>query len=174
MIRKAKASDIDKIALIYEGINDLEEAGKLSTGWIRGVYPTRETAKRAAEKDEMFVYEDENGDVAASAVINNFQDGVYEKCKNWSVKAPKDKIMVIHTLTVDQKCASKGVGRAFIEFYEKYAKEKGCVALRLDTNEKNERARAFYNKLGYRETGVFPCEFNGIPNVNLVLFEKLI
>ena len=46
------------------------------------------------------------------------------------------------------------------------------MALRFDTNEKNTVARSFYNKIGYRETGIVPCVFNGIPNVKLVLFEK--
>ena len=53
-----------------------------------------------------------------------------------------------------------------------YAAEQGCRFLRLDTNEKNANARAMYRKLGYREIGLVPCEFNGIPDVNLVLLEK--
>ena len=42
----------------------------------------------------------------------------------------------------------------------------------MDTNAKNETARAMYRKLGYRETGVVPTVFNGIPDVRLVLLEK--
>ena len=171
MIRKAKISDLDGIAEIYDKIHTLEEAGKISTGWIRGVYPTRDTAKKALERGDMFVTVN-GAKVVASAVINHFQDEIYAKCESWSINAKEDEVMVIHTLTVDPDESSKGVGRAFVKFYEKYAKEKGCKTLRLDTNEKNARARALYKSLGYRETGAFPCEFNGIPGVNLVLFEK--
>ena len=46
--------------------------------------------------------------------------------------------------------------------------------LRLDTNERNDRAREMYRKLGYKEIGIVPTVFNGIPNVNLVLLEKRI
>jgi len=63
-------------------------------------------------------------------------------------------------------------GRRFVDFYENYALELGCPYLRMDTNERNARARAMYKKLGYREIGVIPTVFNGIAGVNLVLLEK--
>ena len=53
-----------------------------------------------------------------------------------------------------------------------YARKNGCICLRIDTNEKNENARRLYAKLGYREAGIVPCVFNGIPGVNLVCLEK--
>ena len=46
--------------------------------------------------------------------------------------------------------------------------------MRLNTNEKNKRAREMYRKLGYKEVGIVPTVFNGIPDVNLVLLEKRI
>ena len=42
----------------------------------------------------------------------------------------------------------------------------------MDTNERNSAARAMYRGLGYREIGVVPTVFNGIPDVRLVLLEK--
>ncbi|MBR2471294.1 MAG: hypothetical protein IKB55_01285, partial [Clostridia bacterium] len=57
-------------------------------------------------------------------------------------------------------------------FYEQYALSQGCPYLRMDTNEKNIRARAMYKKLGFEEIGIVPCDFNGIPGIGLVLFEK--
>ena len=57
-------------------------------------------------------------------------------------------------------------------YYENYAREHGCSCLRMDTNERNCSARALYKKLGYREASVVPCEFNGIPDVQLVCLEK--
>ena len=57
-------------------------------------------------------------------------------------------------------------------FYEDYALREGCPILRLDTNAVNSIARKMYPSLGYREAGIVPCIFNGIPDVQLVLFEK--
>ena len=80
--------------------------------------------------------------------------------------------MVLHTLVISPKAARRGCGRAFVEFYERYALENGCKFLRMDTNARNLGARAMYQKLGYAEVDTVPCEFNGIPNVQLVLLEK--
>ena len=52
------------------------------------------------------------------------------------------------------------------------ARENGYTVLRMDTNAKNAAARRLYQKLGYAESDIVPCIFNGIPNVQLVLLEK--
>ena len=40
------------------------------------------------------------------------------------------------------------------------------------SNARNVAARGLYKKLGYKEIGIVPTEFNGIPDVQLVLLEK--
>ena len=42
----------------------------------------------------------------------------------------------------------------------------------MDTNARNVAARGLYKKLGYKGIGIVPTEFNGIPDVQLVLLEK--
>ena len=59
-IRKGTAADLPQIAAIYNRIHAQEEAGLVSIGWIRGVYPTEDTARSTLEADELFVLE-ENG-----------------------------------------------------------------------------------------------------------------
>ena len=106
--------------------------------------------------------------------------------------------MVLHALAVDPLEKGKGCGRAFVAFYEDYAKQHGCTALRMDTNvlgitdsntcaqcllnfrsavlsgfaRLNTRARNLYQRLGYEEIGNVESNFNGIPNVRLVCLEK--
>ena len=65
-----------------------------------------------------------------------------------------------------------GFGTAFVSFYEQYAKAHACRYLRMDTNVINKAARRFYAKLGFYESGVIGCVFNGIPDVKLVCLEK--
>ena len=100
--------------------------------------------------------------------------GMVEYYKNGEYKVPDNKVMVMHTLVIDPKVQKSGLGRAFVEFYEKYSLEQGCPYLRMDTNAKNTNARNLYKKLGYKEIGIVPCAFNGIDGVNLVLLEKKI
>ena len=42
----------------------------------------------------------------------------------------------------------------------------------MDTNSKNQAARKLYAHLGYWESGIVDCSFNGIPGVALVCLEK--
>lgn len=171
IIRKANCeTDIIAAREIYEEIHTEEEAGRAVIGWARGVYPTVEDARNSFRKDELFVMECD-GEIVASAKINREQVDVYADAE-WSVNAPADEVMVLHTLTVSPRHTRKGYACAFVKFYEAYAMENGCRYLRIDTNERNATARKLYKKLGYTEVGIVPCVFNGISGVNLVCLEK--
>ena len=170
MIRKAVEPDIPAIAGIYDRIHDAEAAGRLTTGWLRGVYPTEATARAALAAGDLFVLEDA-GAIVAAARINRLQMPDYAQV-DWKCPAGDDEVMVLHTLTVDPLCAGRGFGRRFLAFYESYALENGCPVLRIDTNARNEAARAMYARHGYIESGVIPTVFNGIPGVDLVCMEK--
>lgn len=170
MFRKARVEDIVRISGIYEEILSEEEAGRASIGWVRGVYPTRETAESAVRSGQMFVEED-GGRIVAAAKINQLQEPAYAQAR-WRYDAPEDQVMVLHTLVVSPRAGGAGYGTQFVAFYEQYALAHGCHYLRMDTNEKNARARALYKKLGYAEVSVVPTEFNGIKGVRLVCLEK--
>lgn len=172
MFRLATIDDIKEISQIYEEIHDGEEDGTFTIGWQRGVYPTEQTARESIEIGDMFVCE-KKGHVVAAAKINKEQVDVYSE-GDWEYSAKESEVMVLHTLVVSPSMMASGIGKEFALFYEKYAKENGCPYLRIDTNERNARARAFYKKIGYKEIGIVPCRFNGIEGVNLVLLEKKI
>jgi len=167
---KAEEKHIDAIEGIYSRIIDAQEQGRLTVGWQRGVYPTRQTALDALKRGDLFVCVD-GGQVAAAAIINRIQVPVYAEV-GWLYHAEPDEVMVLHTLVVDPLRAGRGYGSAFVAYYESYAKNNGCPVLRMDTNEKNAAARRLYARLGYREAGIVPCVFNGIKGVGLVCLEK--
>lgn len=169
-IRKATEADIPSVAAVYGRIHDAEEAGRLTTGWLRGIYPTEATARAALAARDLFVLEDD-GQIAAAARINREQMPAYAEVP-WKYPAGGDEVMVLHTLTVDPPLAGRGYGREFLRFYEDFARRNGCPVLRIDTNERNAAARAMYARHGYLESGVIPTVFNGIPGVNLVCMEK--
>ena len=172
MIRKALESDIPAVAAIYDKLHTEEEAGRATIGWIRGVYPTEDTARQALSRGDLFVQED-GGAIVGAAIINQTQVAAYYGGP-WQYAAEDSEIMVLHTLVIDPDTAGRGYGKQFVAFYEDYAGENGCKVLRMDTNSRNARARAMYAKLGYREAGIVPCVFNGIEGVGLVLLEKVL
>ena len=171
MIRKALEADIPAVAAIYDKLHTEEEAGRATIGWIRGVYPTQDTARTALQRDDLFVLE-ENGRIVGAAILNQTQVDAY-RGGSWTFAAADAEVLVLHTLVIDPEVSGRGYGKQFVAFYEEYARENGCKVLRMDTNSRNARARAMYRKLGFREAGIVPCEFNGIGGVRLVLLEKL-
>ena len=169
-IRLATAADIPGVAAVYDAIHDEEEAGRVVTGWVRSIYPTRETAEAARLRGELFVLED-NGAILGAAIINQTQADRYYGAA-WMHEAADDQVCVLHTLVILPEAAGKGYGTAFVRFYESHAQRNGWPELRLDTNARNTAARALYARLGYTEIGTVPTVFNGIPGVDLVLLEK--
>lgn len=130
--RKATEVDIPAITAIYDHTHDLEERGETTIGWIRGVYPTEETAREALDADDLFVME-EDGAVVAAARINQAQVDCYARA-NWSFDAAPEQVMVLHTLVVEPAQKGHGFGPQFVQFYEDYARAHGCPVLRIDTN----------------------------------------
>ena len=166
-IRKADSADLDAIEIIYNDIHTEEEKGNLTTGWIRDIYPTRITAEESISRGDMFVLEE--GEILGAGIINQTQVDVYYGA-SW--KYDTDDVCVLHTLVISPKVAGKGYGRAFVNFFERWAKEHGLPELRIDTNARNTAARALYRKMNYKEIEIIPTTFNGISGVNLVLLEK--
>lgn len=172
MFRKATAADLDGIWAIYDAVLRGDESGRTSVGWVRGIYPTPELFRTSLDEGVLFVCE-QDGEVAAAARINQVQSEEYSRAP-WTIHAPQEQVMVLHTMAVHPKMQGRGIATGFVRFYEQYAARCGCTCLRLDTNATNLPGRALYPKLGYSEVGVVPCTFNGIEGVNLLCYEKSI
>ena len=171
LIRKGRQQDIDAVTEIYNEIHTEEEAGLVNIGWSREIYPTRQTAIEALERNDLFVMVSDSEKIIGAAIINQTQAEGYDKA-NWQYPAEDCDIMVLHTLVISPSVGGNGAGKTFEAFYEQYARENGCHYLRIDTNKKNERARKFYSKLGYTEADIVHTSFNGLEEIELVLLEK--
>ena len=169
--RPGTVADIPAVCRIYDKILAREERGPETTGWRRGIYPTRATAEAMLAAGEMTVLE-KDGAVVAAARINGEQVDCYAKAAWTHPEAPADRVLVIHTLVVDPDEKGQGLGSKFMAYYEECARRLGRPYLRIDTNVKNLPARRLYAHLGYREAGVVPCTFNGLSHIELVCLEK--
>jgi len=91
MIRKAESTDLGAMEQLYNEAHDVEEAGPVTTGWIRSIYPTRATAQDALDRGDLFVMEKE-GHLVGAAIINQIQVDVYSTAP-WKNQAPDDEIL---------------------------------------------------------------------------------
>ena len=170
LIRKATAADTAAIAALFDAVHTEEEAGRITTGWLRHVYPTVKVVETGLSRDDLYVMED-GGAVVAVCRINAEQVDCYFGAP-WLYAAAPEQVLVLHTLVVDPMKKGRGYGTAFIAYYEDLARKQGCTVVRIDTNARNAQARRLYANLGYREADIVPTVFNGIPGVDLVLLEK--
>ena len=60
-----------------------------------------------------------------------------------------DSFVLIGGLVVDRSQRRQGIGRLLMEHAEKWAKEKGCVVVRLSSSAGRTEAHEFYKQLGY-------------------------
>ena len=98
MIRKAAMADLEKVVCLYDELHDAQEAGKICTNWIRGIYPSRETALAALKRDDLFVME-EKGWIIGSGIINQVQLSIYDGAA-WAHEVPADQVCVLHTMMI--------------------------------------------------------------------------
>ena len=65
-------------------------------------------------------------------------------------------------LVVSEASHGKGVGASLVRAVERWANAQGAAEIFLNSGVQREGARSFYEKLGYRETGVrFSKELHG-------------
>lgn len=171
--RLATHADIPAICAIYDKIMT-DENKVCFVGWRRGIYPTIDTAQTAIDLGDMYVQCTDDGRVTAAARLNHYQDDFYTDgywTTTAAATAPED-VLVIHTLVVDHTLGLKGLGKAFVSFYQEEAIRRGCHFLRLDTSVGNTPARRLYTACGFNEAGTTGGDFRNIAGLNLVLMEK--
>lgn len=64
-------------------------------------------------------------------------------------------------LAVQPGYQRQGVGRQLIEWLESSARTAGIFSIRLELRASNDAARAFYERLGYREAGLKHGYYDG-------------
>ncbi|MCT4575558.1 MAG: GNAT family N-acetyltransferase [Alphaproteobacteria bacterium] len=67
-------------------------------------------------------------------------------------RSPMFKIkrwVIIEAIGVDENYQSQGIGQKIYDYVEKYAKDNGYDALRLNVWEFNKGAQKFYKRLGF-------------------------
>ena len=171
MIRKATAGDLPKIGEIYDAIFDLEEQGApVYTNWLRGSYPTVETARQVLEAGTLYVGE-EDGAVWGVANLNDIQLPEYDNIP-WTIPAEREEVAVIHTMCIHPAHAGKGYARKRIAFCEETARTLGKKVMRFDTWEGNAPANHLYPNLGYHLAGATEFFFQGYIHEILNCYEK--
>lgn len=170
MIRKATAADLPRIGEIYEAIFDEEEQGPVYTNWLRGTYPTVDSARQVLEAGTLYVRE---GDGVLWGVVNlnGIQLPEYDQIP-WTIPAEREEVGVIHTLCIHPAQSGKGLAKRMVAFCEETARAQGKTVIRLDTWEGNAPTNHLYPSIGYGFAGSTEFFFQGYIREILNCYEK--
>ncbi|RDY59708.1 GNAT family N-acetyltransferase [Flagellimonas nanhaiensis] len=147
MIRLAKLSEIKDILTITQAC-----AFKMQQNGIyqwNEHYPTEEPFIKDAERNELYVKED-NGEIIGAITISTYMDQEYVPV-TWLT--PNGNSTYIHRLCVHPDNQGKGIAQELMHFAENYSKNHGFVSVRLDTFSQNKRNQRFYEQRGYQKLG---------------------
>ena len=169
MIRLAKIEDLVSVEKVYNELFAYEAEKGSTSNWVKGLYPTFDTAKRAFDNNWLYVYE-LNGEIYGSVVLNHIQSSDYSNIK-WKYSGKDKEILVIHTLCVSPSVSGKGIGRSIVEFAVEEAGRRKCTAIRLDTYKGNKPAASLYTSLGFEYAGVQATVFMDVIPEELIYFE---
>jgi len=83
------------------------------------------------------------------------------------------KGLEIQRLYLDTSYQGSGLGKKFMDFAESRARETGEEQIWLGVWEFNEKAKPFYEKLGFRYFGSHPFPIGHTPQVDLWMKKKI-
>lgn len=141
-------ADIDEIARLYDDLNDYLTSHTNYPGWIKGIYPVRETAVSGIEEGTLYIVR-RGGCIAGTFILNHKPEDGYGTV-NWPDELEEKDVFIIHTLALHPLYLKHGMGMEIMEWIINYCRMAGGKAIRLDTYEKNIPAIQLYQKCGFQ------------------------
>lgn len=147
-MKLAKATDLDEIEKMFDGLNDYLEGRLYGPEWKKDIYPTREDASQQLENGSLYVLKI-NQRIAGTISLSCHQEDAYKKAR-WNIEASADEVLVIRLLAVHPDFIKQGISAAMIDFAKSAAIKQGCKTIRLDVVNQNIPACQLYEKSGFK------------------------
>lgn len=171
-IRLGTETDIDELERLYDSLNDHLSCTTNYPGWIKGVYPVRDTAVTGILEGSLYVALAQ-GVIVGSIVLRHEPEPAYRKTR-WMADLQDEEVLVIYTLAVHPSYLSMGIGRELIVFAEQQARRSNVKALRLDVYEDNLPAIQLYEKCGFQYVDAVDLGYGKYGLDWFRLYEKLL
>lgn len=135
IIRKAKASDLEKLLCLYEHLHDDDIA--VSKNLLEGVW------QKIINSDSFIYFVIEQDDLLVSTcnltIIPNLTRG-------------GQSIGLIENVVTHREYRNNGLGKIIIEAAVDFAKSRNCYKVMLLSSSKRKEAHQFYEALGFSST----------------------
>lgn len=147
-VEKGTIDDISELEMLYDQLNDYLSANTNYPGWIKGIYPIRETAEKAIDEGSLYILK--KGYIIVGSIILNHEPEEAYKGAEWGIDVAYDKILVIHTLVVHPKFMKQGIARQLMDFTKELAVLSDIKSIRLDVSVNNTPAIKLYEQAKYK------------------------
>ena len=115
--------------------------------WVYGQHPTDAMIRDYIDRQEMYLYMDEQN-IAGMIAVTMYQGEDYHEIL-WNQNLKDDEVASLHILAVAPEYQGKGISKNMLEEIISLVKEKGKKALRLDVLASNAPAQRMYERLGF-------------------------
>ena len=149
-IRSARTDEMENVRDFYFRLITDAKDMKYQPAWKKAVYPSDILITDSIKNGELYVVpvDDEEFEYMGAMIINREYNFDYSDVE-WTVKAGKDEIAVIHLLGVAVPFQGQGVASFMVDEAKKIAREKGAKVIRLDVLNTNLPAHQLYQKAGF-------------------------
>ncbi len=147
-IEKGKECHIDEIEALYNNLNDYLSSTINYPGWIKHIYPIRQTAIQGIKESSLFIAKE--GEIIVGSIILNHQPEEAYHQVEWLINADYKDILVIRTLVVHPSFLNKNIASYLMQYAKEYAIKNHLKSIRLDVSINNTPAISLYRKLGYQ------------------------
>ena len=169
-IVKCGREDLDRLTILYDKVTADLTAHVNYPKWTPGVYPGRESIRRAIESGIQYACLDKDQAIGAF-ILNEDPQGDYS-VGEWRLDLKEGEYLVIHTLAADPDGKGKGIGRFMVEASLEMAAKAGYRAVRIDVVPDNIPAIRLYEKCGFLYAGEKDLK-RDIPEIpTFALYEK--
>lgn len=151
-------------------LNITEQAKKLlkkngSQQWQQG-YPNEECYIEYIKKEQLYGIYENNKLVAFGAYLIGIDNNYIEIQGKWSIPV-NDKDMSIHTIAVSENHHGKKYGQKILEYGIEYARQKGCISVKVDTHKNNIPMQKIIEKTGFIYKGIIKIIRDKLENERL-------
>lgn len=169
-IRKSTSRDDEMLAdLSYQTFWDAfhdhpKNAPEDLADYMQKAFNTNQIRRELAEENSIFLIAEIENEPAGYAKITfgAIEDGI-----------TAEKPIELNRLYSHQKFLGKGVGAKLMEECFRIAKENDCDVMWLGVWEFNPRARAFYEKYGFRQVGKHIFQLGSDAQTDLLLQKEI-
>ena len=164
-IHRVTNEDLSKVMIITNSAKKLLK-GNGSLQWQQG-YPNEETFTNDIKNGSLYgLYEDNELMGFGAYVLGKDLNYVEINEGKWDIPA-NDKDMAIHRVAVDENCHGKKYGIKILEYGVKYAKNRGCSTVKVDTHKNNIPMQKCIQKSGFIYRGIIKILTEKLDNLRL-------